>query len=566
MSVQVLFVSIPSNESEQIIRAIQEKGKNLVTRVSSLNEVIKTLQNQEFHILLCDGGIHQEDVLQVLHFINGNKSQLPFVYLSKTGNEQFLEHLFHQGAYDDILKKDGYLAEIASRVVAIYERFSSALEHQLETDNDGKGIFQDVNARAYSFAVRDELTGVFNHRFFQQELYSEFLRARRYGYSLSCLMIDIDYFRTVNDTKGHSVGDQVLKELAQTLLSLSKQTDVVVRYGGEEFVILLPHLNYEQATEVAEKIRDAVSKKTFLSGQYDGQYNLKLTVSIGVSSYPDDPIQEYDDLTAFADKALFRAKGKKGRNSVASYMAMMKEMEAKTPALKFSENKITEFRRRLIDISETAKRAYIDSTKTLVYALEAKDKYTLGHASRVAQYAAMVARELNLPEDDVTTIEHAGLLHDVGKVCISDEVLLKPGAFTVAEYEKMKEHPQLGYQIIKPIKFLMEEALIILHHHEWFNGKGYPHHLKGKEISVGARIVAVLDAYDTMRAAGARYKKTLGMKEIVSELIGGCGTQFDPEVIAALIRVLVKRGEIEEGSYDKEKLSQAMTQSLIVNQ
>ena len=116
----------------------------------------------------------------------------------------------------------------------------------------------------------------------------------------------------------------------------------------------------------------------------------------------------------------------------------------------------------------------------------------------------------------------------------------------------------MGYQIIKSIKFLAEEALIILHHHEWYNGEGYPYRLKGKEIPMGARIVAVLDAYDTMRAAGGRYKRTLNCKEAVGELIGHTGTQFDPEAVFCFVQVLVKRGDLSPTAYDRQTLEQSI--------
>ena len=122
----------------------------------------------------------------------------------------------------------------------------------------------------------------------------------------------------------------------------------------------------------------------------------------------------------------------------------------------------------------------------------------------------------------------------------------------------MKQHPVLGYQIVKPIKFLAEEALIILHHHEWYNGEGYPHRLKGKEIPMGARVVSVLDAYDTMRAAGGRYKRTLNCEEAVRELIEHARTQFDPEPVFHLVQVLLKRGDLQPHAYDHQKLEQSV--------
>jgi len=505
-------------------------------------------------MILCDSTIPKENCLDLLSEVQKKPPGIPFVLLIENGEEDFGEEMLKFGGYDYIVKTGEQLKKIPHLVQNMYDRFRlGSKEKKLEEEIRKQRIsLHEINQKLENFSIRDELTGIYNHRFLQEKLDEEFSRAKRYTHSLSCLMIDIDYFKSINDVRGHLVGDEILKELAGLLTDLSRQMDIVARYGGEEFVVLLPHIGYEGANLLAERLRKAILEKVFLAGRF----NLKLTVSIGVSSYPDDPIRKFNDLVLFADQAIYRAKGSKGRNSVCSYTSIMREIEAQTSALQFNADKMVEFRRRLLDVSETAKRAYIESTKTLVYALEAKDKYTLGHAARVAQYAAMIAKEMNLPEEEVITIEHAGLLHDVGKACISDEILLKPGAFTNAEYEKMKEHPILGYQIMKSVKFLKEEALIVLHHHEWFNGQGYPHRLKGKEIPVGARIVSILDAYDTMRAAGARYKKAMTCLESVKELIRSSGTQFDPEVVAALIRVLVRRGEVDEKELDQGKVKQ----------
>jgi HD-GYP domain-containing protein (c-di-GMP phosphodiesterase class II) len=139
--------------------------------------------------------------------------------------------------------------------------------------------------------------------------------------------------------------------------------------------------------------------------------------------------------------------------------------------------------------------------------------------------------------------------------------LLKVSAYNEAEYEQMKDHAVLGYQIVKPVKFLNEESLIILNHHEWYNGKGYPNGVRGKEIPFGARIVSVMDAYDTMRTAGGRYRRTLNCEEAVRELIEYAGTQFDPEVVLQFVKVLLKKGDLGHDAYDREKLDRSIKQA-----
>ncbi|PIQ85070.1 MAG: hypothetical protein COV74_10765 [Candidatus Omnitrophica bacterium CG11_big_fil_rev_8_21_14_0_20_45_26] len=550
-----LHILLVSNSSvlSRSLTAILLKNKNTKLDIAAdSGSAIDKIQHIPFTILLCDTDLPEKECADLWRVLKKKKIELPVLALLGPEKQKLEKDFLAKGAQGCILKKPSEFEKLPKEIELALERFNLSLrEKELETQiAKQKTALRNINQKLEDYAFHDDLTGVYNHRYFQEKLREEFSRAKRYGQPLSLLMVDIDAFRTINETKGHLIGDSILKELGRVLSDRSRDADLVARYGGEEFALLLPHIGTEGALVLAERLRKSVESHVFLKGKD----SLKITVSIGLSSFPDDALQKHDDLIKLAEKALIHCKGSKKSNAVCTYNSLMKNIEAQTKYLKFSEEKVIEFRQRLLDISETAKRMHIESTKTLIYALEAKDKYTLGHASRVAQYSAMVAAEMGLADEDVATIEHAGLLHDVGKVCISDEVLLKPGAFTAEEYEQMREHPVLGYQMVKPIKFLKEEALIILHHHEWFDGTGYPHGLKGKEIPVGARIVAVLDAYDTMRAAGARYKKTMSMQQIVQELVRQSSTQFDPEVVTALLRVLVRRGEVKEDSYDAKKL------------
>ena len=402
--------------------------------------------------------------------------------------------------------------------------------------------------------VRDGLTGLYNHRFFQEKCAEELERAGRYRYPLSCLMIDIDHFGQVNDRHGLEVGDWALKELAGFLMVHVRRTDTVARFGGKKFAALLPHVSYAGAQTLAERLRTSMLKLRYTT--HEGQA-VTWSVSVGISSYPEDPIDQKGEMLFFAEKALDRAKAK-GHNQVCLYDEVGKEFDKEVPSIKWEGSQMTELRRRLIDISEMSKRAYIEATKALINALEAKDRHTLGHAARVGQICVLVAQSMELSQEEIRIFEHAGLLHDIGKICVDDAILLKPSALSSGEYEEMKEHPLLGYQIVKPIKFLSEEANIILHHHEWFNGKGYPDGLKGGNIPLGARIVSAADSYDTMRLAGARYQRIMTSREAAGELIRCSGTQFDPEVVFHFVRCLVKKGDLDPSGYDQVKLNESM--------
>ncbi|MBI4357715.1 MAG: diguanylate cyclase [Candidatus Omnitrophica bacterium] len=519
---------------------------------TSVSEALEKLSSSTFDLMLTDYHLPDRTGLDLLTEIQNRNLKFPVLLMAAVGDELLAVNALKSGFVDYIVKSESAFRELPHIIEGAYERFRiKQHESELQRDLVGKNIeLQMTNEKLAALSVRDELTGLFNHRFFHEKMVEEFARASRYHYSLSCLMVDIDYFKSINETYGHSVGDEVLKELGRFFISSLRQADTIARYGGEEFVILLPHVDYEGAHLLAERLRKKIADTTFAQGS---GLSLKINVSIGVSSYPDDLVDRKETLLFYADKALYRAKGN-GRNQVFLYQSLGKDYADKIPELKFDDAKVYQFRQRLFDISEMAKRAYIEATKALINALEAKDPHTMGHAARVGQDAAFVSKEMGLHQDEIRIVEHAGLLHDIGKICISDEILLKPGSYSRDECEQMKEHPVLGYQIVKPIKFLADEALIILHHHEWYNGEGYPHRLKGKEIPLGARIVSVLDAYDTMRVACGRYKRTLNCEEAIRELIEGAGTQFDPEVVLHWVQVLIKRGDLDSGAYDREKL------------
>ena len=182
-------------------------------------------------------------------------------------------------------------------------------------------------------------------------------------------------------------------------------------------------------------------------------------------------------------------------------------------------------------------RHYVDTINAFIHALDAKDHYTEDHSLKVTRIAASVATELGLSIDDIEVIKDACKLHDIGKIGIKDSILLKPGKLSEEEWCEIKKHPILGAEIIKPLTFLSDIAVLILQDHERWDGKGYPAGLKGEEIAIGARIIAIADAYDAM-TSGRIYKKPISKKEAIEELRRNAGTQFDPKVVDTFIKVL----------------------------
>lgn len=522
---------------------------SLVDQVSSLEEALAKIRNFHYQLLFLDFESGPEADLKSLDQIHQLDHELPLVLMTNASDEVLRRKVSDWGPAELIVKSEFQFDTFSEILRRIFP------ERRMENFRAANRLapHPDFVPSSVDPTVQDELTGLYTHSYLHSRIPLEYSRVTRYQYPLSCLVLDIDHFKAVNQQFGHRAGDVLLRQCAWLLFTNCRLSDIIARYGGEEFAILLPHVDYKGAQEVAQRLRTVFAEHSF---SVEGT-QLHLTVSIGIASYPEDAIHHCSEIVSFAGQALFRAKAI-GRNSVSLYKEILPEFGKDLPSLKISENKVIEFQRRMSEIADIARKAYVDASQALILALENKDKFTAGHAANCAKYCMQVAEVLGMKVEESEIVVHATLLHDIGKICITDDILLKSERLTFEEYEKMKQHPYLGYKILKPIKFLSEEAILVLHHHEWFNGEGYPHHLKGDQIPLGSRVIAVIDSYDTMRMAGGRYRKTATVEEAVNELVAYAGIQFDPRVVNAFIEVLLSRGELVAGGYDKDRLEKAL--------
>lgn len=411
------------------------------------------------------------------------------------------------------------------------------------------------NARAYQVAlehsITDGLTGLKTHRYFREMLDAEWRRSTRARRRFSLIMMDLDGFKRVNDQHGHLEGDKVLVAVARLLDSRSRQSNVAARYGGDEFAILLPEATTEQAEILAERLRAAVGADEFLHAH-------GATASFGIATFPDHgPTQE--EILRFADSGMYLAKhyngncvktaslmpknGDSDRNQrlLEAYLGVAVKRMFSTGPDAFSRY-LQRFEQMMQgDGSESP--SLMDTITALAFAIEAKDPYTQGHSQAVSRLAAQIAMQVQLPEAEVEEIRLAGMLHDIGKIGVPESVLNKPAVLTAEEYEVIKSHATLGAKILEPLKVKAIEGIrcIVLHHHEAFGGHGYPDNLKGEQIPLGARIVTVADAFDTMVSARA-YKKVRAVEDALAELRHCQGTQFDPSVVDAFVLSLESVG------------------------
>ena len=361
-------------------------------------------------------------------------------------------------------------------------------------------------ARLEQIALTDNLTGVRNHRAFYEDLTRELKRTQRAGGHLALVMLDMDGLKQVNDRFGHQEGDEQLRSLAGCMVETMRHSDVVYRIGGDEFGLILVGENALGALRVTHRLLATLRSGTRVNHP---------SATAGIADTNGSVTT--DELVRRADVGLYDAK-RSGQQAViyASGLEQPAQPQPHTP----------ERTERHLQILATA----------LARAVDLKDSATRSHCETVAELSALLAEELGFDHERVARLRMAGLLHDVGKIGISDAILQKPGELTAEEYEIMKTHTALGSGILSAAG-LYDEAFWILHHHERFDGDGYPTGLAGTDIPVESRILFVADAFEAM--TGERpYSEAQPDHEALAELESHAGTQFDADCVAALHRVM----------------------------
>jgi len=385
------------------------------------------------------------------------------------------------------------------------------------------------NKKMQSLVVRDPHTGLYNHRYFKEIIELEFYKAKRYHQLLSMLVIDIDYFRSVNDAYGYKFGDLVIKQFAHRLKKLVRKHDYVIRFGDEEFVVTLPGNDKKGALELGQRIINSIKMFTF----GDKKNAVKLRVSMAIVSYPEDGLSRSSEFIEIANNILSKAK-EYGGDRICSISDLQK-YNALSPKIA----SIKDLKQKFMKLTKKANQSSVESIFAFARTIELKDHYTGNHVERTVYYAIEIAKSFKLPVEDMRFIEHASMLHDLGKIGISEKILLKKGPLTKREFAKIKEHPKIGVDIIRPIQFFHSLLPLILYHHERWDGKGYPFGLKGNEIPIGARIIAIADVYEALRS-DRPYRKALSEKKALKIIKDSSGRQFDPKVVDVLIEVLKK--------------------------
>jgi len=361
-------------------------------------------------------------------------------------------------------------------------------------------------------AITDELTGAYNQRFFHMKLESELDKAQKNNSSVSLIMIDVDNFKMYNDAYGHDFGDNILRTTASILLEILDEGSYLCRYGGDEFAVIITNAQINNLEYMANNLRqefEELKQKYYKHELYE-----KVTLSFGLSEYP-NMSRNKNELIYQADSALYHAKNL-GKDKVHLYQDAIMQIR----------KNISSDHQQLIGIF-----------KGLLSTISAKDKYTHGHCERVAAYAVLIAEAMKLSAKEISIIQCAGLLHDIGKIEMPKHILNKKEELTDEEINYLRRHPIYSENILESLADMDKLTDYVRHHHERFDGKGYPDGLKGKEISLGARILCVADSFDAM-VSDRPYSKSMTKKQAFCELEKNAGTQFDPEIVEVFIKAM----------------------------
>jgi len=365
-------------------------------------------------------------------------------------------------------------------------------------------------AKAKERAHTDELTGLFNHRYFHERLDEEISRCSRFGDIFSLLFLDMDLFKAYNDIYGHLAGDDMLKQIGQHIKNSIRGIDMAFRYGGDEFTVILPQASLEDSCKVAERIRKRIEVEMDSKGA-------PLTCSLGIASWPTDGVMR-EEIVQAADASLYYAK-QTGRNRICLASEIMTSEVLSMGAKPDREPGI------------------LSTIYALAATVDAKDHYTHSHSMKVSKYATDIAEALGYSQERIATLRAAALLHDIGKIGVSDRVLMKSGPLSDEDWEPIRAHPKLGVAILKHVESLSGCLAAIQYHHERYDGTGYPAGLKGENIPLDARIMAVADSYDAMTSLRPYRQGKFTPEQALAELKRCAGTQFDPKIIEVFLSI-----------------------------
>ncbi|HJT70272.1 MAG TPA: diguanylate cyclase [Terriglobales bacterium] len=494
----------------------QEKGKKIPVGTGIIGRVARTGETALLHAT--EGG-----QLQSLLPTSRTVLCMPITY-----GESLLGILNIESAEERAVSDDDVLV-------------MNTLADLLATALHNSFVFQKLQQQS----ITDGLTGIKTRRFFWEALSAEWKRASRSGRPFSVVLVDLDKFKEVNDSTGHLEGDLVLARVGRLLENKCRQSNVVARYGGDEFIILMPETSVEQAQILAERLRLWLATDPMLSEH-------KITGSFGVASFPIHGFSA-ESIIRVADMGMYISKKAGGdrvstaeefereeggvlhRQLVSGYIEAFLQRERTGP--EHLEEMVNTLRKLATSTEDKEAVVLKDSIETLARAAESRELHASGHGEAVAQYCEMIGRALNMAPADIRELSFAARVHDLGKMFVPERVLNKQGSLSDEEFELVKSHPRFAGEILSTLPDGARVKRAVECHHEHLDGSGFPSELRGDDIPLWARIIAVANTYVNLTSdRGLTPPKT--SDQAIIELERGSGTKYDGMLVRVLAREL----------------------------
>lgn len=471
-----------------------------------------------------------------------NHNTIPIVFIIENPDDYSLIGSTRQLGMIDFLVKP-LLPELLSTKIETLLGLCDQINNLKDQNSTNEGIIEKHNERIKvieaqhstlkEISIKDPLTGAYNRGHLQSILQQEFALAQRYKNDFCCFLLDLDYFKDVNDRFGHPFGDFVLQEFVKIIKAGIRDTDFLVRYGGEEFVLLLPHTDEVGGKILAERLRENVEKHVFTMDEN----SKNATVSIGFATFLSSNPKTPHDLVANADKALYQAKAG-GRNQSKCYIKPDDAANAVNEETIVHD--LNSLRELLTTTLERTRQNSLADFELLVSDAASANPVLAQRNQVVIELIDKLSIKMNFPKEVINTLKRASKLHDLFRAFIQDQSLSKDGPLDQYELAAIEDQPFMLDELTRLFDFFADERVILLHHHEHYNGLGYPQRLKENEIPLGARFFSVIEAFVAMTNQSGQ-RDPLPPETTITELIAKAGSQFDPMIIDILLDLIIEK-------------------------